>query len=117
MTASPTAQSLDRWSSHNWRDGLQINELDNLERLSVRTRNSTYEITVLRPQTSEVLVRGGQFFPDYTRARLTGASLGGSFLKLHGIYVGFMMELQSGDQTVVTTKVRSIGRPPADRIQ
>jgi hypothetical protein len=101
---------LDAWSRHEWTEGVQIDTLQNLETLSVRTRNSTYEIMVLCPRTAEVLVRGGQFFPEYTPARLAGSSLGGSFLKQHGVYVGFCMELQHNQQTILTTRVRSLER-------
>jgi hypothetical protein len=75
-------------------EGIQIDALQDLEMLTVRTRNSTYEIMVLRPRTGDVLVRGGLFFPAYTLARLAGSSLGGSIFKRHGVYVGFSMELQ-----------------------
>ena len=106
----PVGADLDAWSRHAWTEGVQIDTLPDLETLSVRTRNSTYEITVLCPRTGEVLVRGGQFFPEYTPACLAGSSLGGSFLKQHGIYVGFSMELQHDQQTILTTRVRSIER-------
>ena len=56
----------------------------------------------------DVLVRGGRFFPVYTRVRLAGASLAGSFLKLLGIYVGFSIEFSTGAETIVTTRVRQI---------
>jgi serine/threonine protein kinase len=42
-------------------------------------------------------VRGGQFFPTYTPARLAGSSLGGSFLKQHGIY----LDEANGQQSLV----------------
>ena len=117
-TASiPTVADLETWSTHAWTDGLQVGALQDLERLCVRTCNSTYEITVLSGRTAEVLVRGGQFFPEYTSARVAGSSLGGSFLKLHGIYLGFSMELQHDGQTIVTTAVQSISRMADDQIQ
>ena len=53
-------------------------------------------------------MRGGRFFPAYTRVRLAGASLAGSFLKMLGIYVGFSMELHTADGAIVTTRVREI---------
>jgi hypothetical protein len=55
------------------------------DRLIVRTRNSTYEIVVMVPYVASVMVRGGAFFPDFTPARVAGSSLGGGFLKLHGV--------------------------------
>ena len=100
---------LDTWAKHAWNEGLQLEFMQDLECLSVRTENSTYEITVLAPQTGEILVRGGRFFPEFTRARLGGSSLGGSFLKLRGIYVGFRMELHADRRWIVTSQVRSIG--------
>ena len=106
----PAVANLDAWSSHEWTHGLQIDTLPDLETLAVRTRNNTYEISVISHATGEVLVRGGLFFPEYTRAHLAGSSLGGSFLKRHGIYVGFRMELQREAETIVTTEVRSIKR-------
>jgi hypothetical protein len=113
----PATAILDAWSSREWTDGVQIETLPDLETLAVRTRNSLYEITVLSPRTGEILVRGGQFYPSPTKARLAGASLGGSFLKRHGIYVGFCMELQDEGRTIVTTAVHSIRRVRDDRVQ
>ena len=62
----------------------------------------------------DVLVQGGRFFQEPTRARLTGASLGGSFLKLRGIYVGFSMELWCEGETVVTSPVQTIEQIDTD---
>ena len=118
MTARvPAVADLETWAKQPWTDGLQVDALQDLETLSVRTRNSTYEMTVLSGRTAEVLVRGGQFFPEYTSVRVAGSSLGGSFLKLHGIYLGFSMELQHDGQTIVTTAVQSIRRVADDQIQ
>jgi hypothetical protein len=55
-----------------------------------------------------VLVRGGQFFPKWTAAELTGASLGGAFLKVGGIYPGFKIEFRADDQCIITSRVRRI---------
>jgi len=104
----PHAMVLDTWSRRAWTDGCQVDELTDLQALTVITRNSVYEIIVLSPRAGDVLVRGGRFFPDRRSARLAGATLGGSFLKLRGIYVGFRMELQVGRQAIVTSPVQSI---------
>jgi hypothetical protein len=53
-------------------------------------------------------VRGGKFFPEYTTAILAGASLGGSFLKMRGVYVGFRMEIHMGVEAIITSDVQSI---------
>lgn len=99
---------LDTWSGHLWKDGLQLETLDDLATLRIITENSTYDITVICPGTGDILVRGGRFFPELCEARLAGSSMGGSFLKVRGIYVGFRLELHTEDQLIVTSRVRSI---------
>jgi hypothetical protein len=103
-----TAATLESWSGREWRDGVQIDSLNTLDVLHIRTKNTLYEITVLDRASAEVLVRGGRFFPEHRRAVLSGSSLGGAFLKLHGIYVNFCMELNTGILRIVTTAVESI---------
>ena len=98
---------LETWSGHHWRDGIQLETLHDLTKLSVQTENNSYEITVISAFSGEILVRGGKFFPEYTPARLAGSSLGGSFLKLRGIYIGFKVEIHSGERIVLTSRVRS----------
>ena len=106
--ACPTGASLDAWTGHEWTDGLQVDRLRELDELSVRTRNNVYRIVAIVPQKGEVMVQGGRFFPELTRARLAGCSLGGAFLKQGGLYLGFRMEIQRGLQTIITSDVRSI---------
>jgi hypothetical protein len=98
---------LDTWSSHDWSKGVQLENIPDLTRLEVHTQNSIYEITVISGRTGDILVRGGQFFTELTEARLAGSSLGGSFLKLRGIYIGFKVEIHSGERIVLTSRVRS----------
>jgi hypothetical protein len=105
---SPAPRDLRWWVEHEWSGGVDLSGLAGLEQFAVRTRNTTYEITVLTPATGEVLVRGGQFFPEHTRAELAGCSLGGSFLKVRAIFPGFFMELVHGGQRIVTTRVRDV---------
>ncbi len=105
----PTApRDLQWWAEHEWSGGVELNALAGLEQFAVRTKNTTYEITVLTPATGEVLVRGGNFFPEHARAELAGCSLGGSFLKVRSIHPGFLMELVRDGQRIVTTRVRDI---------
>ena len=111
-TTERRAVSLDQWSGQSWTDGFQIDKLLPLDTLLVRTRNSTYEITVLTPATGEVLVRGGRFFPAFTRVTLAGSSLGGGCLKVRGIYVGFFVELMHDGQITRTTRAQSVTQAP-----
>ena len=89
----PGGAVLDAWSESEWNDGIQIDQLEELTTLAVRTSNSLYEITVLNGRTGEVLVRGGRFFSEPTPVRLEGSTCGGSILKRRGIYVGLRMEI------------------------
>ena len=100
----PTVASLDTWAHHEWTDGLQVDRLRELDELAVQTRNSLYRIVLLEPLRGEVLVQGGRFFPEFTRAQVAG----GAFLKLRGIYIGFRMEIQVGLETIITSDVRSV---------
>jgi hypothetical protein len=101
---------LDHWSSQDWKNGLQLEDLEELDTIVVQTENTAYEVTVLSPFTGEVLVRGGQFFKQRTPAHLAGSSLGGSFLKIRGIYVGYSLEFQHDRKRIVTSRVKSIGK-------
>jgi hypothetical protein len=107
-TVVPASAVLTTWHAHQWRDGIHIEQLNALDRLSVRTQNNTYEIVITSPTTGEVLVRGGQFFPEFTAVRLAGSTLGGSFLKMRSVHPGFRIEFSVGAGVVVTSPVRSI---------
>lgn len=89
----PRTALLDAWSDYPWTNGIQIETIQELETLAVRTKNSVYEITILCGRTGEVLVRGGNFFPEWTPAQLAGSTFGGSILRMGGIYVGMKMEI------------------------
>ncbi len=110
--ANATAALLESWSGHEWENGVQVDELRDLERVRVRTRHSVYEIIVINGRRGEILLRGGQFSPDYVRGQLAGSSLGGSFLKHLGIYVGFRMEFHIGDRRIVTSRVEAVDVVP-----
>ena len=112
----PARGLLSSWSAHDWRGGIRVDEMAALERLIVTTANSTYEIILVAPANANVLVRGGAFFPVFTPARLAGSSLGGSFLKLRSVHVGFRLELGTESGFIITSPVRrvTIAPPIAD---
>jgi hypothetical protein len=115
-TRPPTlsATLLSTWADHDWRDGVRVDDLAPFDRLTVTTANSTYNCVVVSPSTADLLVRGGAFFPDFTPAHLAGSSLGGSFLKLGTVHVGFCLELVAEGRSIVTSPVRAIATAPAD---
>jgi hypothetical protein len=104
----PRAARLDAWTHADWSKGWALADLPPLQVLDVRTRNSWYEIVVLSGATGEVIVRGGRFFPERRTAHLAGASMGGSFLKLRSIHIGFCLELHAGGQVIVTSPVQHL---------
>jgi len=106
----PASGVLSAWSAHDWRGGIHVDDLIALECLVVKTENSTYEIILLSPDTAQILVRGGAFFPVFTQARLAGSSLGGSFLKLRSVHVGFRLEISTERGFIITSPVRSVSR-------
>jgi len=106
----PAPAALDTWSAETWTDGIQIDQLRQLDKLSIETMHNTYELTVIDPNTAEVLIRGGEYFPEARSAYVSGASLRSSFIKLRGIYVGYNMELSVDGKLVITSRVRHIGR-------
>ena len=104
----PSSGLLSAWSARDWSDGIHVGDVSPLERIIVRTANSLYEVVVLAPATGTILVRGGAFFPVFMPARLAGSSLGGSFLKLRSVHVGFAIEFAVDKRAIVTSPVRSI---------
>ncbi len=94
-------------------DGIGLTDVDALTTLVVQTDNSVYQITILQPYAREVVVQGGAFFPERTRACLSGSSFGGSCLKLGWVGIGLHMEFHAEDQWVITSHVRSIVVEPS----
>jgi hypothetical protein len=92
--------------------GVALGTVAPLTSLIVETRNTRYHIIVTR--SDEILVQGGSFFPDPTPARLEGASLGGSLLRLGWIGLGLRMEIRANGQRIVTTPVRTISHADSE---
>ena len=82
--------------------------MEALTTLLVQTDNSVYQITILQPHRREVVVQGGAFFPERTRACLSGSTFGGSCLKMGWVGIGLHMEFHAEDQWIITSHVRSI---------
>jgi hypothetical protein len=76
--------------------------------VSVRTRNSSYRLVIVEPETQRVLVSGGNWFPEPTDARVVGATHGGSMLKPGWIGVGLRLELRHMNQPITTSPVDAV---------
>lgn len=85
--------------------GLHLASLSALTKLSVRTRNTNYQLTVVEPSDWKVLVKGGRFFPQETLAFLCGSGYGGTLLKVAWIGLGMRCEISNENQRVVTSPV------------
>lgn len=107
--------TLDRWLSHPWETGVQIDRLEDLQALRVETLNNTYDLAIVSAQRGEILVRGGRYFPDWTPVQFVGCSLGGGLLKRYGVHVGFRMEFYSAGRLILTSPVRAINCAPEPR--
>jgi len=113
--AVPASAVLSAWNAYAWRDGVRVDDLTAFDRMTVLTRHSTYEIVIVSPPAAEILVRGGVFFPAFTPVRLAGSTLGGSFLKLRSIFVGFNIEFTFEGGVIVTSPVRTIALAGSQR--
>jgi hypothetical protein len=104
----PKAAMLDAWAQDAWNNGIQIDHLEDMQKVAVQTANNLYEIVIISGHEGDVLVRGGKFFAELTPANLAGATLGGSFCKMRGIYVGFRMEFTANGKRIITSPVETI---------
>jgi len=95
--------------------GVHLRDLEPMTTLVVHTCNSEYRIIV--SSGDSVLVEGGQFFPSLTEARFSGASVGGSFLKVGWIGIGLRMEILVDGRRIVTSPVRDISASSTGRSQ
>lgn len=104
----PAGAILGHWSDSSWTSGIQVDRMEDMKKLEIRTRNSLYQITIIDGRSGEILIRGGRLFLQLTPANLAGATLGGCICKLRGIYGGFLMEFTANGQRTITTPVEWI---------
>ena len=76
--------------------------------LNVHTRNSHYRMVVLDGADRRVRISGGWVFPEATDVRVSGATEGGSALKLGWIGEGLRLELSTEAGPVTTSPVQSV---------
>ena len=81
-----------------------------LESIVVRTRNSVYELIVLSANNGDVMLRGGELFPEFCPATIQGATIGSSLGKLRAICVGMHMAFHVKGEPFLTTRVQAVSR-------
>ncbi len=103
----PGADNRDQDTTSSRMDGIQVNDLEPGDVLSITTANSIYHLTVVDPETAQVRVRGGNCFGRDTLAEVAGSSLNLS-VKPFGIYVGYSIEFFMRGRRVRTSPVRDV---------
>jgi hypothetical protein len=96
-------------------EGVAVESLATGTTLLVRTRNSQYRFVVLDGPKHLALVQGGTMFPAVTRVRLTGATCGGSALRIGWIGVGLLIEMLVNGRRVTSSPVCSVAIEQAPR--
>jgi hypothetical protein len=104
----PSCRTLDGFAREsNEKSGLDIYGLDAGSTLIVKTRHSCYRLTVVDGSRQLVLAAGG-IFPEPTIVRLSGATFGGSTLKVGWILVGLRIEFGLGTKQITSSAVQSV---------
>jgi hypothetical protein len=102
------------WSRDESVHEVSLKQLCAFDRIIVTTGNHRYEIVVTSAETADVLVRGGDVFPEFTAARLAGSLVGLSCLKTRCVTVGLPLEFTvPPGRRVITTRVRSMRVVPS----
>jgi hypothetical protein len=108
-----TARTLDYFGSESSnRQGVAIDALAAGVMLVVRTERSSYRLVVVDGAQHLVRVHGG-VFPEPTTLRLSGATAGGSAIKVGWILVGMRMEFSAGTRRITSSNVHSVRIEPA----
>jgi hypothetical protein len=97
-----------RWLGEPAADAIRLPSRAEFDRFEVRTQRTVYEMVVLNGSTGEVLVRGGDYFREFKRARVTGSTRGGSAVRLRTIEVGARLELHVDGHRVITSTIQSL---------
>jgi hypothetical protein len=113
----PSFRTLDGFALESrGTQGLTVETLDAGATLLVKTRHSSYRVVILDGRQRLVVVEGG-VFPEPTVVRLSGATFGGSALKLGWILVGLRLEFGVGAGQITSSTVESVeidSDPPVD---
>lgn len=93
--------------AHALLESVELRTLVASDTICVRTRNNSYRLCLLDPETGRALVEGGRFFPEPVEAMVHGATFGG-YLKVGWIGVGLRLEICANGQPIITSPVQSL---------
>ncbi len=91
----------------NEKTGLAIQSVDEGTAITVKTRHSCYRLVVLDRRQHLVCAEGG-IFTEPTVVRISGATFGGSALKVGWILEGLRLEFGLGPKQIVSSPVQSV---------
>lgn len=104
----PNHRTLEGFSTEsNGRTGLAIQTVDDGTTITVKTRHSRYRLVVLDRRQHLVCAEGG-IFTEPTVVRISGATFGGSTMKVGWILEGLRMEFGIGSKQIVSSPVQSV---------
>lgn len=86
-------------------DTVRVEEMPPYTRVEVQTRRTRYAVVIVAPLGAELLLQGGDRFPEPVRATLDGRGV---------ITVGDRMSLRVDDRRVTTSRVRQIRVNPGE---
>jgi len=89
-------------------EGVSLMTLEACDMIHAQTRNSSYEIFLLDPESGRALVRGGKYFLEPEEVTVNGSTFGGSMLKVGWLGVGLRMEIYVNGQRIVTSPLQSL---------
>ena len=114
----PNHRTLEGFSTEsNERTGLAIQSVDEGTAITVKTRHSRYRLVVLDRRQHLVCAEGG-IFTEPTVVRISGATFGGTALKVGWILEGLRVEFGIGAKQIVSSPVQSVViEGPSPRIE
>jgi hypothetical protein len=83
---------------------------DAFEEIIVKTLRHVYEIVVLSSRTGAVLVRGGDWFPEFRRATLIGSTRCGRPLRVRCVEAESSLAFLADGNLIRTSRVQSVVR-------
>ena len=107
---SPVQARLAERAAARIGDTLQLDRCPELEWITVRTLRSVYDVIVLSGDTGTVMIRGGDLFPEFCRATITGSLFHAVAIKPGVIAVGLNLEFVVDGRSIITSPVQDISR-------